>query len=185
MFYSERLRLRAVTRADLPLFVEWFNDPQVTAYLRHGWPLAPEDEEAWFERLGHLPREERPLVIEVRRPEGWQPIGNGGLRRIHWRNRSAEVAIAIGEKDFWDQGYGTEALSVLLHAAFDTLNLHRVWLHVQAENQRAIAAYRKLGFVEEGRLRQAEYRQGRYVDLLVMSILRPEWARRSTPGEPC
>lgn len=180
MHYGERIRLRAMTRQDLPLFVRWFNDPEVTAYLDHAWPLSPEEEERWFQTMLQRPETERPLVIEVRQDdETWLPIGNCSFHRIDWRNRSAEVGVAIGEKAYWDQGYGTEALRLLLALGFDELNLHRIFLRVNAENRRAIAAYRKVGFVEEGRLRQAEYRRGRYHDMLIMSILRPEWTSRS------
>ncbi len=178
MFYGERIRLRATTRADLPLFVRWFNDPEVTAYLTRFWPLSPEAEAQWFEQMLARPEYERPLVIEIRAKEGWQPIGNCAFHRLDWRNRRAEVGIAIGEKAYWDQGYGSEALSVLLRHGFEDLNLHRIELQVFAGNDRAVAAYRKLGFVEEGRLREAEFRRGRYLDVILMSILRPEWEAR-------
>ena len=179
MFYGERIRLRATTHDDLPLFVRWLNDPEVIAHLSVTWPLSPEDEEEWFAQMRQRPRQERPLVIEVRtQGETWQPIGNCGFNHIDWRNRHAEVGIVIGEKAFWDQGYGSEALMLLLKVGFTHLNLHRIWLRVESENARAIAAYRKLGFVEEGRLRESVYRQGHYLDMIMMSVLRSEWDRR-------
>ncbi len=175
MIYGKRLRLRATTRDDLPLFTRWFNDPEVTQHLTRAWPLSPEAEEAWFAEMQKHPEFERPLVIEAFQDPTWHPIGNCGFHQIDWRNRSAEVGIVIGEKRYWDQGYGSEALCLLLKTGFDYLNLHRIWLRVHADHPRAIAAYKKLGFVEEGRMRQAEFRRGSYVDILMMSVLRPEW----------
>ncbi|HID85316.1 MAG TPA: N-acetyltransferase [Anaerolineaceae bacterium] len=183
MIYGQRLRLRATTRADLPLFVRWFNDPEVTQHLPRVWPLSPEAEETWFTEMLTRPEYERPLVIEVRQDTQWLPIGNCAFHRIDWRNRSAEVGIVIGEKNFWGQGYGREALGLLVEAGFERLNLHRIWLHVHTDHIRAIKAYQGLGFVEEGRLRQAHFRQGRYVDVVVMSVLRPEWVRARSKSE--
>ena len=64
------------------------------------------------------------------------------------------------------------------HTSFNTLNLHRIWLQVYANNQRAIRTYEKVGFVHEGRKREAEIKQGQYVDLLLMSILNHEYRQQ-------
>jgi len=81
----------------------------------------------------------------------------------------------IGDKSYWNQGYGTEALRLLLRVGFETLNLHRIFLRVYETNPRAIRAYEKAGFVQEGRQRQAEFKDGRYIDVLVMSMLVAEY----------
>jgi RimJ/RimL family protein N-acetyltransferase len=81
----------------------------------------------------------------------------------------------LGEKDEWNQGYGTETMTLLLQHCFNTLNLNRVFLQVYAQNERAKQAYKKAGFIEEGRLREAVYKHGNYDDLIVMSALRSEW----------
>jgi RimJ/RimL family protein N-acetyltransferase len=81
----------------------------------------------------------------------------------------------IGEKSFWNLGYGTEAVRLLVAHGFQSLNLNRIALHVFQDNPRAIRAYEKAGFTHEGRQRQGEFHQGKYVDVLLMSILRSEW----------
>jgi RimJ/RimL family protein N-acetyltransferase len=81
----------------------------------------------------------------------------------------------IGEKQFWDQGYGTDATLAPLKHGFETLNLHRIWLQVYSKNKRGIRAYEKAGFVHEGIYRQAHYQHGRYYDVHLMSVLRNEW----------
>lgn len=175
MIYGDRVRLRHVERDDLPLFVEWLNDPVVTQGLALHYPLSISEEEDWYEGVLKRPIEERPLVIEVEGAEGWRLIGNSGFMNIDWRNRSAELGIFIGDTSYWNQGYGTEVLGLLLKHGFSTLNLHRIFLRVFEDNPRAIRAYEKAGFINEGRQRQAEYHDGIFHDVIMMSILRPEW----------
>ena len=175
MIYGKRIRLRHVEREDLPRFVAWLNDPEVRHGLAMYLPLSQVEEEQWFENVLKRERDEQPLVIEVEGQDGWTMIGNSGFFNIDWRNRSAELGIVIGDKAYWNKGYGTEAMRLLLHHGFTTLNLHRICLRVYEENMRAIRAYEKAGFVHEGRMRQAEFRDGKYLDVLLMSVLRPEW----------
>jgi RimJ/RimL family protein N-acetyltransferase len=175
MIYGERIRLRHVERNDLPRFVEWLNDPEVRHGLAMHLPLSQVEEEGWFEKLLQRERDEQPLVIEVKDGDGWTMIGNSGFFNLEWRNRNAELGILIGDKTRWNQGYGTEVMRLLLRHGFTTLNLHRIYLRVFESNPRAIRAYEKAGFVHEGRQRQAEFRDGRYWDVLFMSVLRPEW----------
>ncbi len=124
------------------------------------------------------PMDEHPVVIEIRQGDSWLPIGNCGFINIDWRSRSGEVGIFIGEKQLWNQGYGTDAMHLLLQHGFNTLNLNRVALDVYATNIRAVRSYEKAGFVHEGRKRQAIFRDGKYIDLLQMSVLRQEWENR-------
>ena len=81
----------------------------------------------------------------------------------------------IGEKECWGRGYGTDALRTLVRFGFEEMNLNRIALDVYDFNERAIASYLKTGFAEEGRRRKDIYRDGRYVDVVMMSVLRAEW----------
>ena len=175
MIEGERVRLRAPTRDDLPLFVAWLNDPEVRAGLLMYLPLSIEDEESWFGNMLQRPAVEHPLVIEVLQGEGWTPIGNCGYHNVEWRVRSAEVGIFIGEKSYWNQGIGTEVMLLMLKHGFGTLNLNRIYLEVYENNPRAVRAYEKAGFIHEGRKRQGMYKEGQYIDILQMSVLRSEW----------
>ena len=117
------------------------------------------------------------LVIEVREPDSysWTPIGNLSFMNIHPIHRSAEIGIMIGEKQYWDQGYGTEAMRRMCQYGFEDLNLHRIFLRVYEGNERGKKAYRKVGFVCEGTMRQARYHHGRYWDVDFMSIIKSDW----------
>jgi RimJ/RimL family protein N-acetyltransferase len=175
MILGNRIRMRAIKREDLPLFVEWLNDPEVIRGLIHYIPFSLEDEETWYEGMRKRPMEEHPLVIEIPVEDEWEPIGNCGLFGIDWRIREAEFGIVIGAKKHWSKGYGTEALQLMIKHGFETLNLNRIALRVYENNPRAIRSYEKAGLVPEGRLRQGYYQDGEYIDVILMSILRSEW----------
>lgn len=178
MIFGQRIRLRAPEKEDIPRFVAWVNDPEVRRGISLYLPFSTLDEERWFNHMLERPQYEHPLVIEVRQsdqPEIWVPIGNIGFHEVDWRTRSAEFGIMIGEKTYWNQGYGTEAVRLLIAHGFQSLNLNRIFLRVFENNLAAIRAYEKAGFTLEGRLRQAEFQQGKFIDVLVMSILRSEW----------
>jgi RimJ/RimL family protein N-acetyltransferase len=175
IIYGKRIRLRGAERSDLEKFVVWINDPEVTAGLTLFLPMSSVDEEKWFDSVMKRSQEEKPLVIDMKDGTDWRLIGNSSFFDFDWVARSAEVGIMIGDKTVWNQGYGSEVMTVLLRHGFRTLNLNRIYLRVYAENKRAIRAYEKVGFVHEGRMRQAVYKQGSYSDILYMSVLREEW----------
>lgn len=178
MIYGERIRLRAIERSDLAHFVTWLNDPDVYKNLLIYLPLSQTNEENWYENILTRPMDEHPMVIEIQQKDDWLPIGNCGFIDIDWRSRSGELGIFIGEKQLWNKGYGTEAMRLLLKHGFNTLNLHRVALEVYATNLRGIRSYEKAGFIHEGGKREAIFRDGKYIDLLQMSVLRKEWEDR-------
>ena len=202
MIYGERIRLRAPERGDIPRFVSWLNDPEVIAGLGVFATFSEADEEVWFDNMLKAPPAQHPLVIEMRvtsnRPASavssppdlmptdvdWIPIGTCSFHEIDWRCRVAEFGIVIGEKRFWNQGYGTEAVKLLAKHGFETLNLHRIWLRVYANNPRAIRSYEKAGFVHEGRMREAMFKNGKYIDVLLMSILEDERKNATAPHTP-
>ena len=178
VIYGERLRLRAAEREDVKKFCTWVNDPDVTRYLSLYLPMSTVDEEKWFNAMTQRSQSEKTLVIEVRDGDGWKMIGNCGIFDIDPVSRLGELGIMLGEKDEWNKGYGTEAMLLLVRHCFETLNLNRAYLRVYTENLRAKRSYEKAGFVEEGRLREAVYKHGKYDDVIVMSILHSEWMER-------
>jgi RimJ/RimL family protein N-acetyltransferase len=185
MVFGERIRFRAVEQDDLPTFVNWINDPEVRQGIGIYLPYAMADEEEWFETMRKRSANEHNFAIEVRPPGGqaseagmgsWKMIGSCGFFNLDHRNRSTEFGIMIGDKNYWNKGYGTEAVRLLCQHGFNTLNLNRIYLMVLENNPGAIRAYEKAGFVHEGRQRQAEFRDGKYIDMLVMSMLKDEFS---------
>ena len=174
MIVGEKVRLRPIERDDLPRFVEWFSDPEVRRHLTIYQPFSLAQEERWFENLLERLERQQAVVFAIETAKGVH-IGNTGLHDINWKDRNAELGIAIGEKAYWNQGYGTDAIRTLLGFAFHEMNLQRVSLRVDTDNERGIRCYEKAGFQQEGTLRQMVFREGDYHDQHIMSILRSEF----------
>ncbi len=180
MIFGECIRFRTIERDDLPIFVKWLNDPDVKPGIGVYLPFSIADEEEWYRMMNERTASEHNLAIELKEmtPQGeetWKLIGSCGFFNVDQRNASAEFGIMIGDKSYWNKGYGTEAVRLLVKHGFLTINLHRIYLRVLETNPRAIRAYEKAGFTHEGRQRQADYKEGRYIDLLVMSMLQEEF----------
>jgi RimJ/RimL family protein N-acetyltransferase len=105
-------------------------------------------------------------------------LGGIGLMHIDQRNHSAELGIGIARVEDWGRGFGTEATILMLRHGFEELNLHRIHLRVYEYNARGQRSYTKVGFVEEGRLRQAHFRHGAWHDVVLMGILADEFFTR-------
>lgn len=170
MLRGKRIVLRANEREDLPNYARWLNDPEVLRHFGHYRPMSLAEEERWYEDT--LADDQAcNFAVEF---DG-RHVGGAGFQSIDGKNASAEVGLFIGEPDLWDQGLGGDVLRTLIRYGFEQLNLHRIYLRVFAGNDRAVHLYEKIGFKHEGRWREAEFRHGRYQDMLWMSILRPEW----------
>lgn len=86
-----------------------------------------------------------------------------------------EVGIFIGDKNYWNKGYGTDAMRILIRFIFEQMNINKIKLNVYEFNPRAVRCYEKCGFKKEGTLRQEIFRDGKYYDQYIMSILREEY----------
>ena len=177
---GKKLYLRGIEKEDLSgNMSQWPNDPEITHYMVMGavpnsgviycsWNTLEEEYE-------QLRNSEKDVVFAIVDKESDKMIGIIGLYGISWIPRLAELRIVIGDKDFRGEGYGTEAIKLVVDYAFDKLNLNNVYLGVNAEHKRAIKAYKNAGFVEEGILRKVQYRNSKYYDAVRMSILREEY----------
>ena len=165
-------------------------------YLRPYEPADAELVQAWYEHaetarlMGEPPRSLARRRAEAEQPAGegrdWfafiicrisddRPVGRVDIFEIDRLNGSAAFGIAIGEREVQGAGLGTDAVNVVTDFCFGELRLERVWLTTDAVNERAQHVYAKAGFAYEGRLRQAFYQDGRFMDDIRMAMLRSEW----------
>lgn len=168
---GERIALRAWEREDIQ--TRWETDQTDDAEeqrLRdwHEPPRSLQQREAEFD--AQLAEPDPATVALVIVAEG-RAVGDINLFHIDTRNRAASIGLSIWRAEDRGRGYGTDAMRVLMRWGFQQLNLHRIELSVDPANERARHIYEKLGFVEEGRRREAHYGDGRYVDDLIMGIL--------------
>lgn len=167
---GERVILRSVQASDFAYIVAWTNNKQVGHFAEDdGYPETLEQCENWYRRL-LSDRYNQVFVITL----DDQPIGDIELDHIAWRSGEAEMRIRIGVPEYWSQGYGTDAVKTLLHYAFVSMQLKRIYLRVSKNNPRAIRCYQKAGFKKEGKLVRTitgEHEETIYL----MRILRSEY----------
>ena len=168
---GEKVRLRPVEERDLPKFVRWLGDRELTRWLGaiSGPPTLEEEYEWWHDK-----RSDPDSVLWAIETLDGRLAGTVELR-LALRAERAELGIAIQDKTQWNKGLGTDAVRLVVDYAFEELNLNRVELTTDEGNTRAIRCYEKVGFVREGLLRKHRLVDGRFSNTVAMSILREEW----------
>lgn len=168
--------MRPVTKMDIPNFLIWMNDPEVTQYLNRYLPISEQEEMAWVDSLyGSQFGKAVVWCIEVI-GETNRPIGTVGLHGIHPRNRHSTLGIMIGEKDCWNKQYGRRAINLALTYAFRELNIRKVCLTVIDFNERGQTCYEHCGFIEEGRKKEHVFGGGVYHDEIHMAVFQANWS---------
>jgi len=173
---ASTVRLRPLELTDVDHMMAWVNDPDVVGNMASfaGEPFSRAQELAYIEKMRASP-EDRVFAIE--RAEDGAYLGNVGLHQIHWRSRVGRLACIIGKRAEMGKGYGSAAIAAALDHAFDVLALHKVWLMVFATNARSRRIYARVGFVEEGTLREEYFHEAGWHDMVRMSVLAREWRK--------
>lgn len=167
--------LRPVRKSDLEYLLKWMNDLEVNQYLNNHFPITEITEAKWIEELSTTRRNtDIVFVIEVEQ----KPIGICGLHRINLIDQNAGMGMAIGEKEYWEKGYGTESLKLLVDFAFRNLNLNSLSTGAIDFNERSIKMQEKVGFRREGIRRQRFSKNGEFHDEILFGLLREEWEKK-------
>lgn len=167
--------LRPLTESDVPLLVRWINDPETREFLGTSVPMMEGFEREWVRKLSQQHVDMQNIVLMIETLGDCKPIGLMGLHKINLKDRSATTGAVIGEAEFRGKGYGVASKMHLLKYAFRDLNLNRVTSTVISGNDRSVAYSRRCGYVQEGVIREAVFRGGRYRDHILLGVLRPEW----------
>jgi RimJ/RimL family protein N-acetyltransferase len=178
MLTGKRIVLRALEREDLKLIHKWQNDEEVMRLARsqpdHAISMEAlsaelekniKNEDPTTRRFGIMEKSSGKLI-------GWCSISYNSWAR---RYTSADIGLAIGEKDSWRKGYGTEVTSLLLKECFEQLSLHRAGWWTYDDNKGSIALAQKMGFKEEGRLRENTFFDNKFHDTVVLGLLKREY----------
>jgi RimJ/RimL family protein N-acetyltransferase len=169
------IELRALEPQDVDVTVQWRNDPEIRdQVLSFRFPVSHVMEGRFIERAIEGEGNSQCVVGIVDRSDGML-CGLAYLRDIDWISRHAAFGMMIGRRDKQERGLGRRALQLMLHHAFNVLNLERVYLYVAEYNERAQKLYTAAGFTHEGTLRRHVALDGRYYGLLVMGMLRNEF----------
>jgi len=159
MYLSDgRVSLREFRVEDIPLKIEWINDARNNQFLHYDLPLEFEKTVRWF--YGRNLEERLDCIIEYDK----KPVGVIGLLGIDRKNRKAEYYITIGCQEYKRSGIAKKASQLILKYAFNTLDLHKVYLNVDSNNTAACLLYEKIGMICEGEFIADIYKKGKFID---------------------
>ena len=162
---------RSTDEEDIEKYTEWLNDFETTDYTgRSAGLLTIENERKYIE--GKI---DEPAAFAIVTLDEDKLIGTVALEDINNVNRTATLGIFIGDKEYRNKGYGTEAIKLILDYGFNYLNLGNIKLDLMAFNERALKCYQKCGFKEYGRRRKCKFINGKYYDSISMDILAEEF----------
>lgn len=169
------LSLRKFEPEDVDALWSMRNDPEITAGLGgFSTGYSRRDLSEWIE--AHRARRDE-ILLAIIDADPQVCIGHVGLYKVDHRSQKAEFAILIGSLNHHGRGLGERVTSFMIAYGFDRLNLNKISLTALSTNERAIRLYKKLGFHIDGIARQEEWRDGKFVDVVLMSLLRAEWTR--------
>ncbi|MGI5284423.1 GNAT family N-acetyltransferase [Nonomuraea polychroma] len=173
MLTGDRVRLRALEPADSEDMWRWYHDPEVGRWMDGSPPISLAQN---IEKGENRPRNTfEEMVLGIEALDDQKLLGYVALGETDFIHGEATVqTIAIGDRSRWGAGYATDALRVICRYAFEEMGLHRLTLWVVADNAAAVRAYTKVGFVEEGRRREAFRTRGKRHDFLMMGLLSSE-----------
>lgn len=166
------VKLGELIEEDKPILFEWINNKELVEYNSFFRPVSWENHCKWFELIR---KKHEVVIFGIRTVPENKLIGTCQLLNINDLTRSAELQIRIGYFEEMGKGLGSQAVKLLLKWGFENRNLNRIYLHVFANNVRAIKSYLKNGLSEEGHLKKAAFINGEFVDVKIMAILKEEF----------
>lgn len=181
MLQGKKVRLRGLELEDVDELMAHWNDWELRRFLNAIVPHSRQEEEDFIRSTWRSRQAGTAFIFGIETIQDKKLIGSMGFSTVDWVNRTADFGIAIWNKQYWDQGLGAEATTLLLKYAFEQLNLNRVELRVFAFNERAKSMYEKVGFKQVGRRRKGIFRDGKYHDEFLMDYLREEWENTTKP----
>jgi RimJ/RimL family protein N-acetyltransferase len=174
---GDKVRLRPIEPDDVAMLQRWINTSPARDFIFSRLPLSFEQERDWAANAAVNPNTPSYIIQTLDEVD----IGSIGL---HIEGPRAMLGIAIHEPEFWDRGYGTDAVKTLVDGAFRARQLVRIELTVLTDNKRAIRCYERAGFTHEGVLRRYIYQNGAHRDVVLMSVLHEEWAAGRATARP-
>lgn len=168
---GENIYLREVRESDVnENYYRWMNDPDVTRYLESRfYPNSLEELRCYVTERS---KDSSDVFLAIILKNGNRHIGNIKLGTIDWIHRFADVALLVGEKDYWGKGYASETIQLITDYAFNTLNLHKLTAGCYDLNHGSAKAFQKAGFQIEGVRKHHYFYDGRYIDSVILGIVR-------------
>jgi len=167
--------LRGLELDDVDELMQHWNNPEHRRNILNKSPQSRDEEIEWIKRGWQLRNEGKAYIFAIIYKETNLYIGHLGLEIKDQTSRRGSLGIVIFNTKFWNKGLGTEAMHLIVEYAFNVLNLHSVELELFANHPQAQHCYEKVGFKVVGKRREAYFNDGKYVNSLIMDLLRSEW----------
>ena len=172
-----RTYLRPLEPEDVSVLTKWTTNPEVHTALDLFYRLPDRSAKEVF--LEYVKTDENDVALGIMEKATDVLQGFIGLNRIDSKNSHIQLGFFIGGQSPNIEEYETEAVHLIVKYAFETLNMNRIWLHVDACDNHAIQRLEKAGFSHEATLRQDRYSDGGYLDTVVMGALRGAWGEQN------
>ena len=170
MIEGKKIRLRALTKKDFIKTFKWHNDLELkNLTLSHPFPVTDLQEEGWYDNI-LTDRSNKNAYFGIEDKSNKNLVGIIFLSKINMLHRTCWLGVFIGEKSARGKGFGNEAVNLIAEYAFNILNIRKISLEVVKTNKPAILVYKKLEFVIEGEMKNQVYVDGKYSNLIIMSL---------------
>lgn len=175
---GENIYLSPLSRNDVSeKYINWLNDKEVCRDNSHS--TFPNTKSKTLSYIRSLENSKDEIAFAIRWKKNDIHIGNIAIKKIDRINRSAELAIIIGDKDYWNKGAGSEAYRLMIDYGFNTLNLNRLSSGQTVNNTGMINVCKKMGMKKEGLLREVLYKNGEYIDAVIYSIIKKDFKNKN------
>ncbi len=176
---GEKVYLSPLTKNDISEeYISWLNDKEVCKGNSHAtFPNTYLKTLAYVESIENSKTE---IVFSIRWKKNGIQIGNASLQNINWVNKSGEMAMIIGNKNYWNKGIGSDVLKLLIDYGFNTLNLNRISSGTPVTNNGGNKICEKNEMKKEGLLREALFKNGKYLDVVIYSILLKDFKNKKS-----
>ena len=178
MYHGKLVTLRALEMSDLEDIMRYYNTLELRQFL--GPPIVRSRKymEEWLQKVSAWdPWSDGHLVLAVVEKESGQFLGIARLEDLRLPHNRGEIGLSIYNPDKREQGFGTDAMVMMLWVGFNILGLNSIYLDTMEDNERSIHVYEKIGFNRVGILRETEYMDGKHKGLMIMDILREEFTK--------
>ncbi|MDT8716141.1 GNAT family N-acetyltransferase [Clostridium sp. 19966] len=168
--------LREIQLQDISVINKWRNDNEVVDLLTANFRYVNMDTDLkWYEN--YMQNRNSQVRCSICLESTDKVIGAVYLTGIDYINSSCDFGIMIGDKEYWNKKIGTIVIKKILNHAFNNIGLNRISLVALEDNSRAINVYQKAGFIKEGIARQAIYKNGKFKNLIYMSIIKEDYIK--------
>ena len=173
MIKGKLVALRSIEPGDLDQLMEWRNEPSFRQYFREYRELGSYNQQQWFENT--VIGDKNTIMFAIVDSKNYELVGCCGLCYINWVQRFADLSLYIGNSYIDEEGLAYEACELLFDYGFGEIGLHKIWTEIYDFDSKKYDLYTRMGFAQDGLLRENYFHNGKWHDSRIMSLLASDW----------